>query len=39
MQDSSNESCLLKQVEMQELEAQEFGFYWKISTNSSTNSK
>ena len=29
MQDSSNTCCLLKQVEKQELEAQEFGFYWE----------
>lgn len=29
MQDSLNEICLLKQVEKQELEAQEFGFYWE----------
>lgn len=29
MQDSSNEFCLLKQVEKQELVAKEFGFYWE----------
>ena len=29
MQDSSNECCLLKQVEKQELVAKEFGFYWE----------
>ena len=27
MQDSSNEACLLRQVERQELEAKKFGFY------------
>jgi uncharacterized protein YabN with tetrapyrrole methylase and pyrophosphatase domain len=29
MQDSSNESCLITQVEKQELVAKEFGFYWE----------
>lgn len=29
MQNSSDESCLLKQVEKQELVAKEFGFYWE----------
>lgn len=29
MQNSSNESCLLKEVEKQELVAKEFGFYWE----------
>ena len=29
MQDFSNECCLLKQVEKQELTAKEFGFYWE----------
>ena len=29
MQDSSNECCLLKQVEKQEIVAKEFGFYWE----------
>lgn len=29
MQDASNESCLFKQIEKQELDAQEFGFYWE----------
>ena len=29
MQNSSNGLCLLKQVEKQELEAKEFGFYWE----------
>lgn len=28
-QDSSIETCPLKQIEKQELEAQEFGFYWE----------
>jgi uncharacterized protein YabN with tetrapyrrole methylase and pyrophosphatase domain len=29
MKDHSNECCLLKQVEKQELVAKEFGFYWE----------
>lgn len=29
MQNSSNDSCLLKEVEKQELVAKEFGFYWE----------
>jgi uncharacterized protein YabN with tetrapyrrole methylase and pyrophosphatase domain len=29
MQESSNEDCLLKQVERQEMVAKEFGFYWE----------
>jgi len=29
MQEPSNECCLLKQVEKQELVAKEFGFYWE----------
>lgn len=29
MQDPSNECCLLKEVEKQELVAKEFGFYWE----------
>jgi uncharacterized protein YabN with tetrapyrrole methylase and pyrophosphatase domain len=29
MQESSNECCLLKQIEKQELVAKEFGFYWE----------
>jgi uncharacterized protein YabN with tetrapyrrole methylase and pyrophosphatase domain len=29
MQDFSDEDCLLKQVEKQELVAKEFGFYWE----------
>lgn len=29
MRDFSNEPCLLKRVEKQEIEAQEFGFYWE----------
>ena len=28
MQNPSNETCLLKEVEKQELVAKEFGFYW-----------
>lgn len=29
MQNSSNESCLLREVEKQELVAKQFGFYWE----------
>lgn len=29
MQDPSNEHCLLKEVEKQEIVAKEFGFYWE----------
>lgn len=29
MQDSSDECCLLKKVEKQELAAKDFGFYWE----------
>ncbi len=29
MQDPSNECCLLKKVEKQEIVAKEFGFYWE----------
>ena len=29
MQDPSNECCLLKEVEKQEIVAKEFGFYWE----------
>ncbi len=29
MQDLSNECCLLKEVEKQEIVAKEFGFYWE----------